>query len=195
RDAAAREEEMSRELVHAQSVVRRVRQLPEHLVLRERQARLLPQLLVELPVDREVDRDERAPESTLFVGEQRLMDKALPCFGLGHARPRRMDRRGNRSRPAATGATAFYLLDGELALHPGGRMARDGAEIGLATGLQRDSQLGRLAGLDERRLLPADLEVVRDVARVLHGEGHRAVRDARLRKLELELRSRDRDGC
>src|SRR5690242_4728953 len=86
------------------------------------------------------------------------------------------------------------LLNGEGALHPGGRVARDGAEVGLLARLQRDGQLGRLAGADERGLLPADLEVVGDVARVLHGEGHRAVRNARLRELELELRRRDRDS-
>src|SRR5581483_6830811 len=66
-----------------------------------------------------------------------------------------------------------------------------------------DLQRGRLPGLDERRLLPRDLEVVGEMPGVLHGEDDGArLGDRALRELEEELtglhvhgRRRSRGSC
>src|SRR4051794_18878756 len=85
------------------------------------------------------------------------------------------------------------LLAGDGALHAERRVTRDAAEVRVLAGLERDGQLGALARLEQRRLLPVDLEVVRDLALVRDDEGHRAVRGRSRRQLELELRGSDGD--
>src|SRR5256885_3959045 len=72
-------------------------------------------------------------------------------------------------RSGAAPARNGVLLDGELALHPARGMTWNGAEIRSLARLQRDGELGALAGVDDRRLLAADLEVVSDVPLVHEG--------------------------
>src|SRR5215218_307376 len=65
------------------------------------------------------------------------------------------------------------LANRERALHASFGMTWDGAEVRvLALLVEADDELCRLAGLDQRRLLPRDPEVVQHMADVLEGEGH-----------------------
>src|SRR4051812_35624440 len=83
-------------------------------------------------------------------------------------------------------------------LHPERGMSRHGAEIAvLALLLERDQEPRRLARLEQRRDLPVDLEVVRDVAGVLEDECDLAGPRNRLgRQLEKVLAAFDLDrGC
>src|SRR3569833_1208633 len=67
-------------------------------------------------------------------------------------------------------------------------MTGDGARVGGLALLQRDRELRALARVQERRLLAADLEVVRKLAGVLDRERDGAMGRRGLRQLELELR-------
>jgi hypothetical protein len=83
------------------------------------------------------------------------------------------------------------LLDGQVAFHSRGRVARDGADIEQFARLERDRQRRALIRRDERRRLPADREIMRELALVLDFEDDRAVRDTRLGEREPELGRRN----
>src|SRR4051812_3842478 len=85
------------------------------------------------------------------------------------------------------------LGDLERALHAGSGMTGNGAEVLLSTFRERDADGRRLAGLQYRRLLRADLEVVPELAAVRHDEDHRPVGNLRLAQRELELLRGDLD--
>src|ERR1700675_1505601 len=74
-------------------------------------------------------------------------------------------------------------------------MAGDGAQVAaLALLREGDDQLRRLAGLDQRRLLAMDAEVVQDVADVLEDErDFPGPRDRLRREPEEELAALDLD--
>src|SRR2546428_6369099 len=65
----------------------------------------------------------------------------------------------------------------------------DGAEVRGLAGLERDGELRALAGLDERRLLAADLEVVRELALVHDREEGQALARSEEHTSELQSRS------
>src|SRR5436190_12185607 len=66
-------------------------------------------------------------------------------------------------------------------------MARKGAEVLVAALLQSHFQAGRLAGADQRRLLPGDLEVVLRVALVRELEDDDPVMRGLRREREVEV--------
>src|SRR4051794_4405836 len=72
-------------------------------------------------------------------------------------------------------------------------MTGDGAQVLLLAGLERDLQRGALARVEQRGLLAADLEVVRQLALVDDLERDGAVRRRGGRELELELGGGDGD--
>jgi hypothetical protein len=88
--------------------------------------------------------------------------------------------------------------NGEGALHAGGGVSRHGADVRvLAFLLERHEKIRRLARLEQRRRLAADVEVVRDVTDVLEDERDLAgPRDRLGRELEEEFAALDLDrGC
>src|SRR5829696_3912601 len=109
-------------------------------------------------------------------------------------------RREAGAADCSDGSARVALRDPKLALHPGLRVARNGTQVVLQALRQRDVQRCRLAALQDRRRLPADREVVRDLAAVLDQEPRQPSLDALHRlaargpDLDAEVGERDAEG-
>ena len=81
---AAREEQVVGQIPLRSRFPDGVRQLPEHLELRQRHARFELKLPVERAVDREVQGEEEPPDAALLTCQQPFVNEALPRFRLWH---------------------------------------------------------------------------------------------------------------
>src|SRR6266576_3960586 len=88
----------------------------------------------------------------------------------------------------SAGCRVGRSADRESALHTGGSVSRDRAEVSKLAGLAEDHlQSGALAGLEQPSLLTVDLEVMREPAFVGDLEEDRPLWRAPLREEELEF--------